>query len=261
MAARPELIVHADADRLASDVALRLLSTLANGQQRRGRAALALTAGSIMESVWSAVASAPARDSVDWAAVDVFWADERFVPAGSDQRNDAPANRVLFSHAPFSAARLFPMPASDGSHANLDQAAAFYAGQLYGARRPDDPGEVPNFDVLLLGLGPDGHCASLFPEHPGVYDESSSVIAVRNSPKPPPDRLSLTFDALDAANEIWFVAAGDGKAEAVALAHSGAGRVQVPSAGPKGRFRTLWLLDRAAASRLPRHPDNGRPTL
>lgn len=261
MGARPELIVQADSDRLATDVALRTLSTLANAQQRRGRAALALTAGSIMEAVWAAIADAPARDSVDWSRVDVFWADERFVPARSDQRNDGPANRILFDRGPFKAARQFPMPASDGPVPELDAAAAAYASQLYDARRPDDPDEIPNFDVLLLGLGPDGHCASLFPEHPGTYDDSGPVIAVRNSPKPPPSRLSLSFGGLDAANEIWFVAAGSGKAEAVALAHSGAGRVQVPSAGPKGRFRTLWLLDRDAAARLPRHPDSGRPTL
>ncbi len=77
------------------------------------------------------------------------------------------------------------------------------------------------------------------------------MIAVHNSPKPPPTRLSLTFRALDAANEVWFIASGAGKADAVALAHSGAGRVQVPSAGPKGRRRTLWLLDRDSASKLP----------
>ncbi len=261
MRPEPELVVQPDADRLAADVALRTLSTLANAQQRRGRGALALTAGSIMEAVWRAIAEAPARDSVDWAQVDVFWADERFVPANSDDRNDRPADRILFDHPPFNKARRFPMPASDGPHPNLDEAAAFYAGALYGARRPDDPDEVPNFDVLLLGLGPDGHCASLFPEHPGSYENSGPVIAVRNSPKPPPNRISLTFSGLDAANEIWFVASGAGKAEAVALAHSGAGRVQVPSAGPKGRLRTLWLLDRDAAAKLPRHPDSGRPTL
>ncbi|MGI8667136.1 MAG: 6-phosphogluconolactonase [Jatrophihabitans sp.] len=258
--ARPELIVQADAERLAADVALRTLSTLVHAQQTRRRAALGLTAGSIMEAVWTAIAAAPARDSVDWSLVDVFWADERFVPADSPDRNDGPANRILFDRAPFQAARQYPMPASDGALPDLDAAAAGYARQLHQARRPDDPDEIPNFDVLLLGLGPDGHCASLFPEHPGTYDESGPVIAVRNSPKPPPRRLSLSFGGLDQANEIWFVAAGSGKAEAVALAHSGAGRVQVPAAGPRGRLRTLWLLDRDAAARLPRHPD-GRPTL
>ncbi|MDQ2836021.1 MAG: 6-phosphogluconolactonase [Actinomycetota bacterium] len=261
MGPRPELIVQPDANRLAADVALRTLSSLAQAQQQRGRAALALTAGSIMEAVWTAIADAPARDSVDWARVDVFWADERFVPFGSADRNDTAANRILFDRPPFQGVRQFAMPASDGPQPNLDEAAAYYAGQLYGARRADDPDELPNFDVLLLGLGPDGHCASLFPEHPGTYEDSGPVTAVRNSPKPPPNRISLTFSGLDAANEIWFVASGSGKAEAVALAHSGAGRVQVPSAGPKGRFRTLWLLDRDAAAKLPKHPDGGRPTL
>ena len=260
MPAQPELIIQANPQGLAEDVAVRAVATLARAQQTRGRAALALTAGSIMEQVWSAIAAAPLRDTVDWARVDVFWADERYVPAGSADRNDVPANRLLFSQPPFKAARLFPMPASDDGFASLDDAAARYAEQLSDARRPDDPDELPHFDVLLLGVGPDGHCASLFPGHPSAYDESGPVIAVRNSPKPPPLRISLSFLGLAAANEIWFVASGAGKARAVALALSGAGRVQVPAAGPRGRFRTLWLVDREAAAGLPRHPD-GRPML
>jgi len=260
MPAQPELIVQPTEESLATDVAARVLTTLARVQQSRDRAALALTAGSIMEQVWQQIAAAPARDTVDWSRVDVFWGDERYVPAGSPERNDGPANRLLFSHPPFKAARLFPMPASDGPYADLDEAAARYAEQLSGARREDDPDALPNFDVVLLGVGPDGHCASLFPEHPSAYDESGPVIAVRNSPKPPPLRISLSFAGLAAANEIWFVVAGAGKAQAVALALSGAGRVQVPSAGPRGRLRTLWLVDRDAASGLPRHPD-GRPVL
>ena len=146
-----------------------------------------------------------------------------------------------------------------GWHGSLDgDEVGDPAGE--GNHRNDDPDELPNFDVLLLGVGPDGHCASLFPEHPSAYDDSGPVIAVRNSPKPPPSRISLSFQGLAAANAIWFVASGAGKAQAVALALSGAGRVQVPSAGPRGRFRTLWLVDRDAASRVPRNSD-GRPTL
>ena len=104
------------------------------------------------------------------------------------------ADRILFDHAPFSAAARFPMPAADGEFGDdLDAAAAGYADALCSARRPDDPDDVPNFDVVLLGVGPDGHCCSLFPEHPGVYEESASVIPVRDSPKPPPNRLSLSF--------------------------------------------------------------------
>jgi 6-phosphogluconolactonase len=84
-----------------------------------------------------------------------------------------------------------------------------------------------------------------------VYEESAAVIPVRNSPKPPPNRLSLSFPGLNAANEIWVVAAGSGKADATALALGGAGRVQVPAAGARGRHRTVWLLDRDAAAKLP----------
>ena len=244
----PELVVAADADQLAAEVAQRLVSTLAQAQQH-GRAVLALTAGSIMEKVWAALAETGGA-GLDWSQLDVYWADERFVPAGSDDRNDLPATRLLFGKEPFSAARQFPMPASDGPLPDLDRAAAVYSDQLRLGVRPIDPGPVPSFDVVLLGLGPDGHCASLFPNHPGVYDDSAPVIAVRNSPKPPPERLSFTFATLDAANEIWFVAAGSGKADAVAAAHSGAPREQVPSAGPKGRQRTLWLIDQAAAAKL-----------
>ena len=109
---------------------------------------------------------------------------------------------------------------------------------------------MPRFDVLLLGMGEEGHIASIFPESPAAYDERT-VVAVRGCPKPPPTRLTMTFRAINAANEVWLVVAGEAKAPAVALALGGAGQVQVPAAGARGRQRTLWLLDRAAARRLP----------
>jgi len=254
MTSKPELIVQPDSAQLAADVAARVLVALAHAQQGRGRAALVLTAGSVMEKVWAALATSTAHQAVDWSRVDVFFGDERFVASDSPDRNEGVARRVLFDQPPFKAARWFPMAATDGEYgSDLDAAAAGYADDLASALRPDDPDDVPNFDVVLLGIGPDGHCASLFPEHPSVYDDSAPVIAVRNSPKPPPKRISLSFAGLAYANEIWFVVAGAEKAEAVALAWSGAGRTQLPAAGPRGRFRTLWLVDRDAASRLPKH--------
>jgi 6-phosphogluconolactonase len=251
VAALPDLVVAEDAPALAAEVARRSLDTLAAAQAAHGRAVLALTAGSILEAVWQALADSPEAHRVDWSRIDVCWADERFVPAESEDRNDLPAARLLFGKEPFSAARQLSMPASDGPEPDLDRAAAGYAEALASLRRPDDSaGELPDFDLVLLGVGPDGHCASLFPNHPGVF-ETGSVIGVRNSPKPPPNRLSFTFDTLNRAVEIWFVVAGAGKAEAVALAHSGASRDQIPSAGPKGRRCTLWLVDQAAAALLP----------
>jgi 6-phosphogluconolactonase len=245
-----EVVVLPSAEALSTEVAARVGATLAGAQQQRSRAALALTAGSIMEQVWTELAKKPGP--VDWSKVDVFWGDERFVAHDSSDRNDGPAEKLLFGAAPLSQARRFSMPPSDGEYGDdLDAAAAGYAQTLADNRRPDDEGDVPNFDIVLLGVGPDGHCCSLFPRHPGLDDESSSVIAVRNSPKPPPLRLSLSFDGLNSANEIWVVVSGSGKADAAAKALGGADRQQIPSAGAQGRVRTIWFLDQDAAANLP----------
>ena len=252
----PEVHVAESAGALAADVASRLVPALARAQQAHGRAALALTAGSIMERVWTALAADPVARDVDWARVDVFWGDERFVPAGSDDRNDAPAERLLFGSEPFASAVRYSMPASGAEFGDdLDAAAAGYAATLRSARRADDTADVPSFDVVLLGIGPDGHCCSLFPDHPSssdLTDQSVPVISVRDSPKPPPLRISFSFDTLNTAREIWVVVSGSGKAEAAARALAGADRTAVPSAGAQGRERTLWLLDRDAAARLVR---------
>lgn len=249
-----EIHVEADADALAAFVAGRLVDAIGSAQQAHGRAALAFTGGSIMERVWSVLAASSGAPGLDWSAVDVFWGDERFVPAGSDERNDVPADRILFGQEPFAYAVRHPMPPSDGPYGDdLDAAAAGYAETLRRARRASDTGAVPSFDVVLLGVGPDGHCCSLFPDHPGVDDESRPVLAVRESPKPPPRRLSLSFAGLNTAREIWAVVSGAGKAGAVAAALApDADRRHVPSAGARGTERTLWLLDRDAAAQLRR---------
>ena len=152
---------------------------------------------------------------------------------------------------PVDAERVHPMPASDGPDgADPEAAAERYAAELAAAARPEDHASVPSFDVLLLGVGPEGHTASIFPSSPAAYDDRA-VVAVRGAPKPPPTRLSLTFDSIGCAREVWLLVSGDSKAPAVELALGGAGRVQVPAAGARGRARTLWLLDQPAASKLP----------
>ena len=253
MGAPPELVVAPSATQLADDVAARLVATLVSVQGMRPLAHLVVTAGGILERVIGALGESPARDSIDWSRVAVWWGDERYVPSDSADRNDTAVMRADLEALPLDPRNVHRMPASDGAYGeDADAAAGAYASELAAAvpaGQGDD--DVPHFDVILLGVGPDGHCASLFPEHPGVYELDASVIAVHNSPKPPPTRLSLTFRSLDAANEVWFIAAGTGKANAVMMALSGAGRVQVPAAGPRGRYRTLWLIDRDAASHLP----------
>lgn len=246
------LVVHADADVLAAAAAARLVTRLVDVQSARGRAHVALTGGGVGTKVLQAVAGSQARDAVDWRAVDLWWGDERFLPSGDPERNETQARGALLDALPLDPARVHPMPASDGPDgADVDAAARRYAEELRRASRPEDHADVPAFDVVLLGVGPDGHCASLFPGQPACYEGDRTVVGVRGAPKPPPVRISLTFPALRAAEEVWFLVAGADKAAAVALALSGAGPVQVPAAGAQGRRRTLWLLDRVAAAQVP----------
>ena len=255
MSSKPEIVVEPSADRLAENVAARVTATLVAALSLRPVAHLVVTGGGILEQIFAALRNQSTRDSVEWSRVHVWWGDERYVPAGSDQRNDLAALAAGLDKLPLDPAKVHRMPASDAGFGDaVDEAAAAYAAELAAAvpaAHAATGDDLPHFDIALIGIGPDGHCCSLFPEHPGVYEEELAVIGVRNSPKPPPSRLSFTFRALDAATEVWFVAAGSGKADAVALALGGAGRVQVPSAGPRGVHRTMWLVDRAAAGKLP----------
>ncbi|HYT09460.1 MAG TPA: 6-phosphogluconolactonase [Mycobacteriales bacterium] len=247
----PEVVVHASADLLAKAAAARLVTRLVDAQAARGSASVVLTGGGAGIAVLRELADNPARDAVDWRRVDVWWGDERWLPAGDPERNEVQAREALLDKVALDPTRVHPFSASDGPFAgDPEAAAAAYAAELAVASRPEDHGPVPRFDVLLLGVGEEGHVASIFPESPAAYEERP-VAAVHGSPKPPPVRLTVTFPAIQAATEVWLVAAGAAKAPAVALALGGAGPVQVPAAGARGRARTLWLLDRAAASRLP----------
>jgi len=245
-----EVVVHATPDLLAKAVAARLVVRLVDAQAATGSASVVLTGGGIGIAVLRELRDNPARDAVDWRRVDIWWGDERFLPAGHKERNDVQAREALLDSVPLDPARVHPYPTADGPAGDDPEAAAeLYAQELAAAARPEDHGDVPQFDVLMLGVGEEGHVASIFPESPAAYDERT-VVAVRGCPKPPPVRLSLTFGAISRASEVWLLVAGSAKAPAVALALGGAGQVQVPAAGARGR-RTLWLRDRAAAARLP----------
>ncbi|MBA3279782.1 MAG: 6-phosphogluconolactonase [Geodermatophilaceae bacterium] len=251
MSRSPEVVVHASPDLLADAVAARLITKLVDAQSARGWASLALTGGGICIAVLGALRNSPARDAVQWDRVDVWWGDERFIAADDPERNDLQAREALLDHVLLAPDRVHPMPADEGRFAGEpEDGAEWYADQLAASARPEDHGSVPRFDVCMLGIGEDGHVASIFPGAPAAY-ETRSVVAVHGSPKPPPVRISLTFSAIGSASEVWLVAAGAGKAAAVGLAVSGAGPVQIPAAGAIGRVRTMLLLDRAAATGLP----------
>jgi len=247
----PTVLVHRDPQELAAAVAARLLTRLVDVQSARGEASLVLTGGTIARQVLEAVRDSPARGAVDWRRLDVWWGDERFLPSGDPERNETLAREALLAAVPLEEARVHPMPPSDGPDGDDPEAAAArYAAELAAAARPEDHGDAPAFDVTLLGVGPDGHIASLFPGMPALYDDRTAV-AVRGAPKPPPTRISLTLPVIQGSREVWAVVAGEDKAGAVTMALSGAGTTQVPAAGASGRDRTLWLLDRGAAGTLP----------
>lgn len=247
----PLVVVHRDATLLAQAVAARIITGIADAQAARGSASIVLTGGGIGGATLRELAASPARDAIDWAHLDVWWGDERFLPSGNADRNETQAREALLAQVPLQPERVHAMPATDGPDGDdLDGAAARYAAELRAAAKPEDHGPVPAFDVLLLGVGPDGHVASLFPESPALYDDRT-VIPVRGAPKPPPSRISLSAAAINSAREIWLVAAGEEKAGAVRMALEGAGATAVPAAGIHGRTATRWLLDAAAASRIP----------
>jgi 6-phosphogluconolactonase len=247
----PSILVHRDEDELAAAVAARLITRLVDIQAGGSSASLVLTGGGIAAKALAAVARSPARGAVDWRRLDVWWGDERFLPVGDPERNETQAREALLDAVPLDDSRVHPMPPSDGPDGNDPEAAAErYAEELSRAARPQDHGPTPSFDVCLLGVGPDGHINSLFPGHPSLYDDRPAF-AVRNAPKPPPTRISLGFGVVQGSREVWAVVAGEDKATAVTLALSGAGEHQVPAAAAHGRDRTLWMLDRAAAGRLP----------
>jgi 6-phosphogluconolactonase len=247
----PLVVVHRDATVLAQAVAARIITAVVDGQAARGEASIVLTGGGIGGATLRELADSPARYAIDWPNLSVWWGDERFLPSSHPDRNETQAREALLDSVDIDPLRVHPMPASDGALGDdLDRAAEHYAGELAAAAHPEDHGTSPSFDVLLLGLGPDGHVASLFPEAPALYDDRP-VVPVRGAPKPPPSRLSLSLAAINNAREVWVIAAGEEKAGAARLALSGAGPTAVPAAGVKGRLATRWLLDRAAASRLP----------
>ncbi|MFF5452851.1 6-phosphogluconolactonase [Streptomyces sp. NPDC012950] len=249
----PRLVVHRDKELMAQAAAARLITRIVDAQASRGSASVVLTGGRNGNGLLAALGSAPARDAVDWSRLDLWWGDERYLPDGDPERNVTQAREALLDRVPLDPARVHAMPASDGPYGDdVEAAAAAYAEELAAAAGPGDHAGVPAFDVLMLGVGPDTHVASLFPELPAVRETARTVVGVRGAPKPPPVRISLTLPAIRAAREVWLLAAGEDKAKAAALALSGAGEVQAPAAGARGLSRTLWLLDAAAASELPK---------
>ncbi|UAL31624.1 6-phosphogluconolactonase [Nocardioides rotundus] len=236
--------VHESSESLATTVATELLARLAAAQEAGETPQIGLTGGTIADQLHREVARLAPASSVDWSRVVVWWGDERFVDSSSSDRNAVQAREAFLSQVGVDPANVHEIP-SASEVATAEEAAEAYSATL----REHGAG---SFTVLMLGIGPDAHIASLFPHFPQLEVEDEIAVAVHDSPKPPPDRVTLTFPALNRADEVWFLAAGEGKADAVAAALAPTGAVpDTPARGIAPTGTVTWHLDRAAASALP----------
>jgi 6-phosphogluconolactonase len=241
----PTVETYSDKDALVAAVGDKLVDAINAAIEERSEATVVLTGGGTGIALLKRVGERAGE--IDWNKVHVYFGDERFVPVDDDERNEKQAREALLDRIDIPDVNVHAMAATDGEFGDdLDAAAQGYADVLlanFGA-----PGPV--FDVHLLGVGPEGHINSLFPDTPAVKETERWVVGVTDSPKPPPRRITLTLPAIGRSRQVWLVVSGDGKADAVARAIGGAQAVDVPAAGATGTEATVWLLDQDAASKL-----------
>ncbi len=235
-------IILEDSEALAVKAAERFAQLAQSAIQTQGRFSVLLAGGSTPERLHQILAESYAH-TIDWSKVYVFFGDERFIPPDDPQSNYLMAVTTLLAYVPIPEENIFPFVTVDTSPEE--------AAELYQAELKRFFGAEPNFDLVILGIGPDGHTASLFPGHPALQVSDRWVTAVHDAPKPPPERLTLTFTALNQARVVMFLISGESKAEVSAKALQGESDPStLPMVGVRPAGELLYLLDKAAASRL-----------
>lgn len=239
-----QVVVAPTRDALVEMVATRFIATIEGVLAGQPEAHVALTGGTVGIAVLAELGRT--AGDLDWPRIHLWWGDERWVGASSADRNDRQGLDVL---APLGLSDecIHRYPAADDG-ITLDEAAAHTAAELARYGTPSQP--YPTFDVAFLGVGPDGHIASLFPGLPGIDVTDDTVIAVRNSPKPPSERLSLTLPVLNAATRVWMVLGGADKARALGEIVRGAAPREIPAAGVVAA-ETMIFADQDAAAEVP----------
>jgi 6-phosphogluconolactonase len=243
---RGELLILPDQAALAEEAARRFVALAQAAITARGRFSVALSGGSTPRGLYERLAQLPYHDTIDWNNVHVFWSDERYVPPDDPESSFRMAREALLAHVPIPAANIYPAPTVGGTP---EAAASAYAATIrafFGEGRP-------RFDLILLGMGPDGHTASLFPGAPELTAPSGDlVVIVRDAPKPPPTRLSCTLTLINAAANVLFLIAGADKAATLREVLRGPlepARLPVQGVRPE-QGELVWLVDTAAAREL-----------
>ena len=243
MSTPPLVVVLPDKQAVADAGAARLVTALLDAQAQGRTPHVALTGGSLGSAIVTSILQVPAHTAVDWSRVSVWWGDERYLPAGDPDRNDTQNDAAGLDRLGLDPSFVHQVPGPDSS-ASAEESAGAYSSILRGS-------EGGVFDVMILGVGPDGHVASLFPGHPAQLTRDAIAVGVHQSPKPPPDRVSLTFECLNRSDRVWFLVAGADKAQAVRNGVQGAGPDLSSAAQVHGARETVWLVDRDSASELP----------
>lgn len=229
--------------RAAADLFVRL------GQRAaaRGHFSVALSGGSTPRTLHTLLAAPPYRDQINWSRIEFFWGDERYVPPDDPESNYRMARETLLDHVPVQPTQIHLVPTQLGDPAAT---AVAYADDLRHVFRLG-PDELPRFDLILLGMGPDGHTASLFPHTAALHARGRLVVA-NAVPQLQTYRITLTAEVINHAAAIVFLVVGDDKADALRAVLQGQRDIETyPSqliAPTDGELH--WLVDRAAASKL-----------
>jgi 6-phosphogluconolactonase len=245
MGSEPTVTIVPDPDALAEAAARLTADVAARAIAVRGRFMWALAGGDTPRPTYARLALSPFRERVDWRRTWVFFGDERAVPPDHTGSNYRMAQETLLSRVPIPAAQVLRIR---GEAEDPEVAAAEYArvlSQAFGTRR----GELPRFDLVLLGLGVDGHTASLFPDSPVVREVFRTVAAVHVTAASIPQRLTLTLPVFNAAARVIFLVAGAEKAKVVKAVLGEGATLPAAMVRPDGG-ELVWLLDRAAAAQI-----------
>jgi 6-phosphogluconolactonase len=226
-----------DAEGVAQAAAEHFVNRLASLTAAKQSVHVMLTGGTVGIATLSAIAQREDAHLLDWAKVHFWWGDERYVAADSDDRNAVQARRAMLSRIAITEENVHEFPSAD-SGLTLDEAEHLFSAELKIV--------APHFDFAFVGMGPDGHVCSLFPgkAEPIV---GAQVIAEHDSPKPPAQRLSFSYEAMNSVDEIVFVVAGSDKAAAVRQVFDDSA-VKLPAAKIGGKLNTLWFVDQTAGT-------------
>jgi 6-phosphogluconolactonase len=238
--------IYPDLNTISHQAAQYIVRIARESIVTRGRFTIALSGGNTPKQLYSLLASEPYRRQIDWTFVEIFWGDERCVPPEDPESNYYMAQEVMLSRLKeIPAIQVHRMPADQP---NRDAASQAYTEEMQRVFSTDG---IPNFDLIQLGMGPEGHTASLFPHQASLHETTRLVMPV-SVPKPPPDRLTFTPPVLNAARNVLFLVTGADKADALKAVLEGPynpdeypAQIVRPSQG-----EVTWMVDTAVAQKL-----------